>query len=103
MEHFSVSKAYKDEEGREWGSVADVYDTEIWVCLSDPMNPDLFAPGPYPESSVWVPDTEHINIAPEKEFPVFIIIIILVVVVVAATVLIRKFWKPNKAAQETKQ
>ena len=102
-EYFSVPYAYKDEEGREWGFVTYLFgNRNIWVCLSDPLDQNLSTPRPAP--SVWVSETEHVDINPGKESSVFIIIIILVVVVVVVTmVLIRIFWKPNKTKQETKR
>ena len=108
MERFTILYAYKDEEGREWGFVPYTYGRgNLWVCLSDPLNPNLPASGPTPEPSVWVSETPHIDIkqntqqeefpVQQEEFPVMIIIIVLVAALVAGTaVLIRVFWKVDR-------
>ena len=98
---FSVSYAYKDGEGREWGFVSYLYgSTNIWVCLSDPLNRDIPAFSPTPAPYIWVSETEHVDIkqyAQENKSPAVAFIIILVAALVAATaVLIRVFWKRER-------
>lgn len=41
------SYAWRDEQGREWGYISYyVHTRDVWVCISDPGNPDIPAFGP---------------------------------------------------------
>jgi len=98
--NFSVTYAYKDEEGREWGFVSYIYGSRnIWVCLSDPMNSDIPAFNPAPPPTPWVSDTVHTDIE-KLENPssanLTLIIILVAALVIGTVVLIKVFWKPNK-------
>lgn len=102
-ESFSVSCAYKDEQGREWGFVTYLYGSRnIWICLSDPLSHDIPAFNPAPGPSVWVSETAHVDIggAGRTENQSLALPIILVAALAAGTVvLIKVFWKPKKAEQ----
>ena len=60
-----VSRAYRDEEGREWGYLRINYSwvnltyswwTESWVCLTDPANSDIPSFNPSALPATWSPD-----------------------------------------------
>ena len=93
-EYFGVSFAYTDESGREWGFVTYLYGSRnIWICLSDPLNPDISVFNPAPPPMEWSSDTEHTNIVgDESDIPVLIIVLVAAVVLVTL-VLIKVFWK----------
>ena len=102
VDHYDISTAYIDSEGREWGFAEYIYGyRNIWICLSDPLNLNLPALTPAPEPAVWVSETVHVNIAAAENAldnvsPTLIVIIALVAVIVAATaILIRAFWKDD--------
>jgi len=102
VENLMVAYAYGDEDGREWGFVTYIFgNRNIWICLSDPSNRDIPVFNPTPEPTPWVSETMHIDIKQstlKNEFPTLFVITALVVVLAAATaVLIKVFWKPNKA------
>jgi hypothetical protein len=101
IENFRVSHAYIDNEDREWGFVTYMYgSSNLWICLSEPMNRDMPVLDTAPEPMPWVSETVHVDIkqyVPKKEFSTPVIVIILVaVLVIGAIVLIRVFWKLNK-------
>jgi hypothetical protein len=97
-EYFRVSFAWKDMDGREWGYVPYIYgSTDVWICLSDPLNHDIPAfnlgPGPIP----WVSETEHTDIKKSEDSKLLIIIVIVAAVVVGTLLLIKVLWKkPGK-------
>ncbi|MCL2671735.1 MAG: hypothetical protein FWF10_06835 [Clostridiales bacterium] len=106
-EYFFISYAYMDDNGNEWGFITYLYGgRNIWVCLSDPLNPDLPALHPALEPSVWVLETAHIDIYRDlgtraKMQTTFIISITSVLVLIAGTaVLIKVLWKPKELLQE---
>ena len=105
LDNLNISHAYLDAEGREWGFLPDLYrNSNIWFCLSDPLNPNIPTFNPAPEPASWVPDVEHVNISGQQvlpdEFPTYIVIIVLVAVLVAGTtVLIKVFRKPKSGTK----
>ena len=92
----SVTDAYKDDQGREWGFIGYHYGMRnVWICLSDPANDDIPANTTTPQTGVWQPDENTDN--PKTGLPTIVIIAVLVLVLGAGTgILIRIFWKPNK-------
>ena len=101
-ENFSVSHAYRDEQGREWGFVTYLYGHQnVWVCLSDPINQNIPVFNPEPEPMLWVSDTEHIEI--EKSVnPITVLVIVLVAALAIGTIiLLRVFWKPEIRKEKT--
>ncbi|MCL2018803.1 MAG: hypothetical protein FWG70_03495 [Oscillospiraceae bacterium] len=104
MEHFRVSHAYTDKEGREWGFVPYLYGSRnIWVCLSTPLDESIGGFHPAPPPAVWESDTPHTDIKEHTNgdnSPVVLIIVLVAVVVAGSAVLIRIFWKPNKPRGE---
>jgi hypothetical protein len=98
-ENFSVSYAYTDKDGREWGFVTYLYgNRNVWVCLSEPLNRDMPVLNPAPAPVVWVSETEHIDIQQQSgvqggELSIIAIVIAMVSVLVLGTaVLIRVVW-----------
>ncbi|MDR1131112.1 MAG: hypothetical protein LBL15_01690 [Oscillospiraceae bacterium] len=94
-ENFSLSPAYRDGQGREWGFIAYWHQyRNVWVCISDPTNSDIPAFNPPPQPELWQPDDTN---APKSGRSTPLLIIILVTLLVASTaILIRVFWKPNQ-------
>jgi len=97
-ENFAIDHVYKDEQGKEWGFVSwYYYIRQMWVCLSDPSNPDIPAKTTSPPTS----DSQHDGetISPETVVPTFLVVtVIMVAVLVAGTaILIRIFWKPKNS------
>jgi len=94
IEYLQVSFAYTDESGREWGFVTYLYGSRnIWICLSDPVNPNIPAFNPAPPPNKWSTDTEHTNIeGDQSDIPVLIIVLVAAVVLITF-ILIRVFWK----------
>ena len=97
---FRASYAFKDVEGREWGFVSHLYgNRNIWICLSDPLNRDLPILCPAPEPSVWVSETEHVDIkqyTAENDFTKMLIVVLVLSVVIGTAVLIKHSWKQIK-------
>ena len=98
---FSVSCAYKDGQGREWGFVPYFYgNINIWVCLSDPLNSDIPAFNPAPEPITWVSDTAHIDIGKDNEKSkksyLVLAIILVAALAIGTAILIKVFWKSDK-------
>jgi len=99
-EHFWVSVAYTDDTGREWGFVTYLYGSRnIWICLSDPTNPDIPALNPTLPPMKWHSDTEHINIGDDKNDIPVLVIVLVAAVVLSTIVLIMVFWKVKNPAQ----
>jgi len=118
-DHYDVTFAYKDDAGREWGFITYLYGSRnIWICISDPINPEIPAFNPAPPPIKWVPDLDHINIVGDKniieddnDIPdtehtyvvkdksnIPVLIIILVIAVVAGTfALIKILWTVKKS------
>jgi len=94
--------AYEDGEGREWIAITYRGDTSVWICLSDPSNPDIPAFNRAPVPELWPPGdgdplpggarSKHLG---GVSMPVLIIILVAGLAIVTA-VLIRVFWKKNK-------
>jgi len=116
-EHFYTYHAWKDGLDREWGFFGYWYgQRNIWFCLSDPMNSDIFAFNPAPAPSAWVPGTAHkeITMSGDSELSdsayeeiresdnsmLWIIIVLVAALVIITAVLIRVFWKPGKQKSE---
>ena len=101
----SVTDAYKDDQGREWGFIGYWHgNRNFWICISDPANSDIPAFNPPPKPVLWQPgDTstntpEAVNTNTNKSGPSMptIIIVLVSAVVICTAVLIRVFWKPRK-------
>ena len=89
-----IPHAYKDEEGREWGFLSYWYGIRnIWICISDPGNPDIPAFNPPPEPELWQSQTPP---APGGLSTPWLIAILVAVLVAGTVVLVRIFWKPKK-------
>jgi hypothetical protein len=90
--------AYMDSEGREWVFISDYmkYDSNVWVCLSNPSNTDIPVFNAEPEPTLWKSDVVYPAPEPQAGLPLLTFIIILVAALVVITaVLIRVFWKKN--------
>jgi len=101
--NFRVRHAYMDEGGREWGFMEHMYSgSNIWLCLSDPLNRDLPAFNPAPAPQAWESETLHQDIkqlasSRQNESAALWIIIALVTALIAGTaILIRAIWKPKR-------
>jgi hypothetical protein len=100
--NFSVSYAYMDEQGREWGFIGYLYGhRNIWVCLSDPLNSNIPIFNPTPEPAEWVPDTLHTDILQHggeqgSEIPTLAVIVVLVTALVAGTAMLIKVLYAHK-------
>ena len=92
-------KAYTDADGREWGFIPYFYSSRnTWLCLSDPTNADIPAFNPAPTPQLRTPIDPGALPSPRSGFPMLPIIISLVaIVVIGSAILIKIFWKPNKA------
>ena len=99
MEHFknmSAGNAYKDEDGREWMYLGYYFGRmNRWICLSDPLNPDIPAFNPAPEPQPWTSSRAHIEIEKEADSVLVIIIVLVGVLAVGTAVLIKVLWKPK--------
>jgi len=86
------TRSYVDADGREWGFFTSKYWQNIWVCLSDPSNPDVPAFNPAPTPELWQPGERHSEIP--GGLPLTVLTIILVaVLVVGTTMLVTVLWK----------
>ena len=99
----NITFYYRDADGRVWGFIRHLYGGgNIWVCLTDPVNPDIPAFNPAPAPAIWISDTEHTDIATLTDIadlknPGILLAVILVVgLVLASIILIFVFWKPKK-------
>jgi len=123
-----VRTAYTDYEGREWGFLGySLGIRNVWICLSDPSNPDIPAFNPAPEPVLWPAVTpppttqsnnagdQHIIADPpavkpdstqdtqnaQSNLSLPTLAIVLVIVVSAGTViLIRVLWKKNDRSEK---
>jgi len=86
--------SFEDGEGRQWIAFPSMI--KQWMCLSEPSNRDIPAFNPAPEPGLWQPGDEHLEPPGGLSLPVLIIIFVAVMFVITA-VLIRVFWKKNKA------
>jgi hypothetical protein len=94
------SWAYRDADDRQWGFLTYYYGyRNVWICISDPMNPDIPTFNPAPAPTIWTPETYYTNIEPTSTIPTstIVIIVVVLVVVAAATGLILVAWKPKRA------
>jgi len=97
IDNLWIYTAYKDDAGREWGFVSYLYGSQnIWVCISDPINPDIPAFNPAPPPMKWVSDTEHTNIVGDKNNIPVLIIVLVAAVVIGTFILITVLWKKKK-------
>ena len=98
LENLWIYTAYTDDAGREWGFVSYLYGSQnIWVCLSDPVNPDIPAFNSAKPPMKWTSDTEHTDIGEDEESNIPVLIIVLVAAVVLGTfILITVLWKKKK-------
>jgi len=88
---------WKDPEGREWVLVYKYQGfSVIWICLSDPMNGDIPAFNPASLPSVWVPETEYVDIGKSDKNMVLPIVILVAAVVVVTILLIKIIWKKRR-------
>lgn len=92
LEHRSpleiFENSWTDGAGRVWGSIPSLRGyRNVWVCLSDPANPDL-PPDPevLPDEPVWYPAAETIP-APTNGVPVLAIVLVAAVVVCTAALI----------------
>jgi len=93
---FGIEYVYMDKNGREWGFIRYMYGGgNNWVCLSDPLNPELPAFNPAPAPREWISDTAHTDIAQIKKPPGTFIIALVSILVISSVVIIHIFWKPN--------
>ena len=101
VENFRVPYAYQDDEGREWGFVPYLYGSRnIWVCLSEPLNRDIPVFNPTPAPLAWESETAHNDIGKSGNPTLVIIIILVVILVISTIILLKVFWKPNKAGRK---
>jgi len=108
MKKLKVQYVYRDADGREWGFVEELGAImSFWVCLTDPLNEDIPVFHPSPDPYDWISFHKKIEIAvfvstiPENNAAALFVTSALVIVLIAGTaVLIRRFWKPNKAKLE---
>jgi len=95
------SYTWSDPEGREWVFMSGYQGyTDSWICLSDPMNGNIPAFNPAPPPSVWVPETEHVDIGQSEKKAVLPIVILVAAVVIVTIVLIRTIWKKGRDKRE---
>jgi hypothetical protein len=89
-DHFTVSRAWKDPDGREWGFVRDIRGNEnVWICLDEPMNQDIPTFNPEPAPTVWEPDTVHKEINPSMNSTIVLIIIFVAALAIGTIILIK--------------
>ena len=98
---FNFAYYYWDEGGRAWGFIRYLHGGgNIWVCISDPINPDIPAFNPAPPPAKWISDTEHTDIARFSGLGInsgiTFIIALVVVLVLSSILLILVFWKQEK-------
>ena len=86
------TRSYVDADGREWGFFTSKYWQNIWVCLSDPSNPDIPAFNPAPEPELWQPGEGQLEMPGGLPLPVLIIILV-AALAIASAVLIRVLWR----------
>ena len=104
MDYFSVTHAWMDPDGREWGFLLYMLGSRnIWVCLSDPLNNDLPVFKPEPEPAVWIPDTVHQEIEPAGNRTILIIVILVAAIAATTMILIRVLWKQGKDLSKDKE
>ncbi len=91
----TVTSAYKDSEGREWGRIPYFYaHRDSWVCLSEPGNKDIpsFNPAPVPELYPSAnPGRSLFNGGRISEVQMAIALVM--ALVIGSIVLIQVFWK----------
>jgi len=96
-DYFSVSTAYTDMQGQEWGFINYWHGyRNCWICLSDPSNSGLSALNPPSQPPLWPAKTPHKSLL---SIPVLIMVLV-AVLVVSTAVLIRALWKPKKKIME---
>ena len=94
--------AYTDADGREWGYFNSKYWPHVWVCLSDPSNPDIPAFNPAQEPVLWYPASSHEPASEESAeqvegMPIPVLIAIMLIAIgVVTIVLIRVRWRKVK-------
>ena len=93
----SIAHAYTDYDGREWGFIRYISNSDnIWVCTSDPVNPDIPAFNPAPPPGGWVSDTVHTDIAELNKSPFLLAFILVSFLAVSSVVLILVLWKAKR-------
>jgi len=91
-----ISRAFKDEQGREWGFVPYLYGSKnFWVCISDPVNRDIPVFNPEPEPVKWETETEHTEIEKNDTTMIALIVILVAGLVAGTAILIKVFWNPT--------
>jgi hypothetical protein len=105
--NFTVSHAYKDNEGREWGYTAR-WGTG-WICLADPENSRIPVFNPAPTPLRWSPDGDdwssaagNVTIWPPANpasllNALFVIIAVIIAIAVVTVILILLFRKAKKS------
>ncbi|MCL2158176.1 MAG: hypothetical protein FWH48_02080 [Oscillospiraceae bacterium] len=94
-----ISYVYTDEQGRDWGfsGWGGWGSNNSWICLSDPENSEIPA---FTENATTSFLESAENNSPKTGISMIWVAAILVALLVAITgILIRIFWKPNKAGQ----
>lgn len=96
--------AYKDEQNREWGFISDLYgQRNVWICLTQPDDPDIPEFHPRGEPAVWEPSTWDIPysaaVSAETKTAfnaelVFVAVLV-IVLVIGTIILIKTLWKPQ--------
>jgi len=107
---WSEFPGYEDSEGRQWIAFPSM--VKEWICLSDPSNRDIPAFFPAPEPTLRQPGDIEASAPGDNDTPTpgdietsapgglplpVLIIILVAAVVIATVVLVRVFWKKNKA------
>jgi hypothetical protein len=97
LDHFTVSHAWRDPDGREWGFVQYMTgDKNIWICLDEPMNQDIPAFNPEPAPTVWESDTVHKEINSSMNSTIILIIILVAALAIGTIILIKTVWRAGK-------
>jgi len=99
--NFRVLYAYPDAQGREWGFVTHFYgSSDIWVCLSEPLNRDIPVFNPPAPPAQWVSDTVHIDIGKLGNPPFALIVGLVALLPIGTMILIKVFWRPGESMPE---
>ena len=97
VDNFSVSYAFEDDQGREWGFVPYLYGSKnFWVCISEPNNQDIPIFNPAPEPEEWETDTVHTEIKQTDTNLIILITALVVALVTGTAILIKVFLGDTK-------
>jgi len=86
---------YTDGDGRDWLFLTTASQSyrNVWVCLSDPFNPEMPAFNAAPPY-VWQPGGKEIPDSGINDL--YLVIIAVAVLALGTAIMIRLFWKPAK-------